>query len=206
MEATLLGKALTALIAAIGLLYLLFLRPWRLRRLWDRRVPAVDALFIVALAIGLAAVRWPPPFERIAVVLIDQTDLPETLADVDLRIREIEQLPERIWNDLTTRLGWTGEAAVPMPVDDEPGLVTTTVLPALTAVVEVLVRAFVYWGSLIALALCLVVRLAVGLTRSVVAAVPKRTPPDRMLEGRISELEETILTLRTLPPATRRET
>lgn len=205
MEATLLGKALTASLAALGLVYLLFLRPWRPRRLWARRVPAVDALFVLALAIGLAAVHWPPPFERVAVLLIDQTDLPETLSGIDLRIREIEQLPERIWNDLTVRLGWTTAPESPAPIETAPGPVTTRVLPALTAVVEVLVRAFVYWGSLITLSLCLVVRLAVGLTRSVVAAVPERRP-DRMLEGRIAELEELVLTLRPGPRPIGRET
>jgi len=204
MEATLLGKTLTGVIAGIGLLYLLFLRPWRPRRMWVRRVPAVDLLFVAALAIGLAAVHWPTPFERAAVVLIGQTDLPGTLSGVDVRIREIEQLPERIWSDLTTRLGWAKEPPPPDLTEPVPGPVTGRVLPALTAVVEVLIRAFVYWGSLIALSLCLVVRLAVGLTRTVVATVPERRP-DRMLEGRITELEEIVLSLRSLPGAVGRE-
>lgn len=204
MEATLLGKTLTAVIAGIALVYGVFLRPWRPRRMWARRVPAVDLLFVAALAIGLAAVHWPAPFERAARVLIDLTDLPGTLSGIDQRIRDIEELPDRIWSDLTTRLGWATEPPPPDLAEPAPGPVTGRVLPALTGVVEVLVRAFVYWGSLIVLSLCLVVRLAVGLTRTVVAAVPERRP-DRLLEGRITELEEIVLSLRTLPGTVGRE-
>jgi hypothetical protein len=195
MEATLLGKALTGLLLALAATYVLFLRPWRPRRLWERRVPAVDGLFVLALATGLVAIHVDPPFERIATVLVAQTDLPETLAGVDARIREVEELPERIWSDITARLGWTD--APPPAADPEPtvGPVTTAVLPALTAVVEVLVRAFVYWGCLIALAVCLVMRLAVGMTRAVVATAPAWRRHG-VLEGRVAELEEVVLAMR----------
>ena len=61
--------------------------------------------------------------------------------------------------------------------------------------VEVLVRAFVYWGSLITLAVCLVMRMAIGVRRALadVAATPRS---DAYLEARVSELEEVVVLLR----------
>ena len=198
MEATLLGKALTAVLAAAAFLYLLLLRPWRPQRMWARRVPAIDLLFLLGLVLGFSAIEGAPPFARVADLLVHQTDLPESLGEIDTRIRQVEQLPEQIWSDLTSRLGWTSEPPPPLPTG--PGVVTEAVLPALTAIVEVLVRAFVYWGSLIVLATCQVMRLAVGIKR----AIGARTPvwhTDPMLEVRLSELEETVLALRAIPEA-----
>lgn len=197
MEATLLGKALTAVLGVLAVVYVLFLRPWRPRRMWARRVLPIDLLFVAALATGLAAIHWPAPFARVATVLVDQTELPATLALVDVRIREVEELPERIWSDLTARLGWAAEPSPPSEPEIRVGPVTGAVLPALVAVVEVIVRAFVYWGSLIALALCWVMRLAVGMTRAVVAAAPAWRQHG-VLEGRVAELEEVVIGLRTL--------
>ncbi len=195
MEATLLGKVLVGGLAAIALLYLLMLRPWRPRRMWERRAPAVDLLFVVALATGVVAVSGAPPFQRIAEVLVEQTDLPETLGTIDDRIRAIETLPERIWEDLTARFGWSDEPPEPAPSDTGPGVVTSAVLPGVVAIVEVLVRAFVYWGSLISLAVCLVMRIVIGVKRAVGAAVA-RPRADPLLEGRVAELEEIVVTLR----------
>lgn len=197
MEATLLGKVLVGGLAAVGLVYVLLLRPWRPRRMWARRAPAIDLLFMVALAIGVAAVVGAPPFARIARVLVDQTDLPATLGTIDDRIREVEALPEQIWSDLTSRLGWSDEPPADLQPPDEPGVVSGAVLPSVVAVVEVLIRAFVYWGSLISMAVCLVMRLVVGVKRALTAAVA-RPRPDVMLEGRVAELEELVLTLRAI--------
>jgi len=58
------------------------------------------------------------------------------------------------------------------------------------------VRAFVYWGSLIVLAVCLVMRLVVGLTRAVVATAPAWRQHG-VLEGRVTELEEVVYAVRT---------
>ena len=55
MEAVMLIRALTILLLAVAALYLLLLRPWRLQRLYHGRVPSVDGLFVVGLALGLAA-------------------------------------------------------------------------------------------------------------------------------------------------------
>jgi len=196
MEATLLGNLLVAALAAVAVLYLLLLRPWRPRRMWARRALSIDLLFVAALGLGVAAVVGSAPFEGVATMLVDQTDLPATLTAIDARILEVEALPERIWNDLTARLGWTDEPPLPPP-DPGPGVVAGAVLPSVVAVVEVLVRAFVYWGCLISLAVCLVMRIVVGVKRAVSAAVSAPSP-DAMLEGRISELEEVVLSLRSL--------
>lgn len=198
MEATLLGKVLVGGLAAVAIVYLLMLRPWRPRRMWARRAPAIDLLFLGALAVGLAAVVGAPPFERIALVLVEQTDLPETLGAIDDRIREVETLPEQIWADLTARFGWSDEPPPEVALPDEPGVVSGAVLPSVVAVVEVLIRAFVYWGSLISLAVCLVMRLVVGVKRAVSAAVARPSHADLMLEGRVAELEELVVTLRTI--------
>lgn len=198
MEATLLGKLLLGLLGALGLLYGLMLRPWRPRRMWMRRAPAVDVLFVAALVAGATAVIGTPPFERAAVVLVDQTELPASLAAIDERIREVEELPERIWQDLTERLGWTDDPPPALDLAEGPGVVGGTVLPAVTAVVEVLVRAFVYWSSLIVLCICLVMRLAIGVKRAVSTAI-SAPRPDVMLEGRIAELEEIVVVLRAGP-------
>ena len=74
---------------------------------------------------------------------------------IDARIVEVESLPERMWADLTARLGWSSGEVEPdaSAVAPEPGVVESTVLPAVHGIVETLMRGFVWIGALCVLAL-----------------------------------------------------
>ena len=188
-------KALTILLLAGAGFYLLVLRPWRLQRLVDGRVPSVDGLFLLALIMGLASLHSGPPFEQMTVRMIEYTDLPETLLEIDLQIQAIEQWPQEVWADLMGRVGWDEPEPLLRPEAPEPGWVTETVLPSVLTVIETLLRGFVYWGSLVLMAVCLAVRLAIGLVRSVRNRSGRTN--EKQLEVEITRLEEKIATLET---------
>ena len=195
MEATLLGKLLTTILMMGLFFYLLFLRPWRPQRLWQLRVPSVDILFVVALAMGLSAVYAQTPYESAADRVVALTDLPETLLEIDTQILFIQELPERVWADLTDRLSWwESEETAPVPVIPGPAWVSSAILPAVGALVEVLLRGFVYGASLMLMAVCQATRLAVGVKRFVSNQRARST--HSALEGRVAKLEQTIATLR----------
>ena len=195
MQAPMLIQALTALLLAVAALYLLMLRPWRLARLYRRRVPSVDGLFVLAFALGLASLHAAAPFENTALRLVQYTDLPETLLAIDLQIQAIERWPQEVWADLMARLGWNEPEPQLAPEPPQPGWVTETVLPSVLTVVETLLRGFVYWGSLVLIAVCLAVRLAIGLVRGI--RKRSRGTNEAELEAEVSRLQEKIATLET---------
>lgn len=188
-------KVLTGLLLAGAGLYLLVLRPWRLERLLDGRVPSVDGLFLLALVMGLASLHSGPPFEQVSLRLVEYTELPETLMEVDLQIQAIERWPQEVWADLMARLGWDEPEPQLAPEPPQPGWVTETVLPSVLTVVETLLRGFVYWGSLVLIAVCLAVRLAIGLVRGI--RKRSRGTNEAELEAEVSRLQEKIATLET---------
>ncbi len=194
MEAIAISKLLWgSLIFAAGL-YLLALRPWRPARMWSNRVPSVDVLCACGVALGATALLATPLFERGAWLLVDQTELPLTLAVLDGRLESIALLPDRIWSDLTSRMGW---APPPTPQAVETprlGLITEAVLPGVIEVLSLLMRSFAYACGLLTVSLCGVLRLAVG-TKRAVAGFTLRPSTDALLAGRISDLEETVLNL-----------
>ena len=206
MQAPMLIQALTALLLAVAALYLLMLRPWRLERLYRRRVPSVDGLFVLAFALGLASLHAAAPFENTAMRMVQYTDLPETLLAIDLQIQAIEAWPEQAWNELMIRLGLEDPEPLLAPEPPEPGWVTEMVLPSVITVLETMLRGFVYWGSLVMMAVCLAVRLAIGLVRRI-RNISTRTP-DLALEGEVDRLKEKVATLEAKlvesTPSTRR--
>lgn len=190
MESSLLVRLFDAILLAAGLLYLLLLRPWRPRRMLAGLTPSIDLLFAVGLCIGVASLHWAPPFTRLADWLVAQTELPEILAEVDARIHALETLPERTWDDLLARLGWGVESPAPPPAPPDAGVMVRSVLPAVNAVAEALLRAFVYGGSLIVLAVCQVMRLVTDVRR---ALRDRPRPAGRSaLEARVAALEEAL--------------
>jgi hypothetical protein len=203
MEPSLLIKMLSLVLASSALVYLLLLRPWRPARMKARLLPSIDIMFVIGLAFGTAALYEEVAFPRMAGVLVDQTGLPASVADVDRRIEHIEQLPTQLWNDLVERFSWT-EVEEPLPPEpappiarSEPGLVEGTLVPAVTSVVEVLLRTVVYWSSLMVLALCQVMRLASAAIRRFRRREAPTTPALDVasLHGRISAIEERIAAL-----------
>lgn len=197
MEANLFGKLLTAVLMMGVFFYLLFLRPWRPRRLWQRRVPSVDILFLIALAMGFSSIYSESPYERAAVRVVALTELPETLWQVDERIHFMQELPERVWDNLTERLGWGSDEPEPTPVVPDPTWISDAVLPAVAGVVEMLLRSFVYGGSLMLMAVCQATRLAVGVKRFV--SNQRGQSGQSALEERVAKLEQTIATLELQP-------
>ena len=127
--------------------------------------------------------------------MVEYTELPETLMEVDLQIEAIEQWPQEVWSDLMARVGWDDPEPRLQPEPPEPGWVTETVLPSVLAVIETILRGFVYWGSLVLMAICLAVRLAIGLVRSVRNKSGRSN--EQNLEAEVSRLEEKIATLET---------
>ncbi|MFP6639435.1 MAG: hypothetical protein VCC04_04255 [Myxococcota bacterium] len=195
MEASILGKLLTALLLLGALVYLSFLRPWRPQRLWERRTPAVDLLFVAALAMGLAALHAEAPFPQAARRVVEMTELPETLWEVDLEIQLLRQWPEQRWNELTTRLGWDDPEPLEEGLAAEEAWISNAVLPSVIAVVEVLLRGMVYWGSLMVMVVCQAIRLAVGLTRAIRNHGARGA--EVAIDSQIARLEQKIATLET---------
>ena len=170
MEANIVIKLFGCVLGAAGGLYLLLLRPWRPRRMLAGLTPSIDLLFVAGLALGMAALHYPTPFERVAIWLVEQTELPQMLAGVDDRIAAAEALPGQMWREWTAHFDFSGETEPePVAAAREPGLMATTLLPAVHGVTQALLRATVYWGSLVLLAVCQVMRLVTDVTRALVA-------------------------------------
>jgi len=195
MEASFVIDMLSAALVFLCALYLLFLRPWRVRRLIERRAPSIDLFFMAALLAGAAALHYPEPFTRTAQFLVTQSELPDTLRDVDRRIESIEALPEQIWNDLSETLGWA-HPPEPPPPPPETGVVEASVMPSVVGVVEASLRCGVYAGSLLALVLAQLMRLLAGLGQRRRAG---NAPGERDLEARVRALEARLQSLPPLP-------
>ena len=196
MEANAISQLLWGgLIFSAGL-YLLVIRPWRPTRMWSNRVASVDLLWAFGVAIGAIALWGTPLFKQGAWLLIDQTELPLTLAILDGRLESIALLPDQIWSELAERMGW----AAPLPPQaaeiPQPGLISAAVLPSVVEILSMLLRTFAYAWALLTLTLCLAVRLAVGAKRVATGLVTRPTQ-DALLAGRVADLEETVLSLQT---------
>lgn len=199
MEAGILSKSLTGLLFASTLVYLVFLRAWRIRRLWERRVSSVDGLFLTALAMGLAAIYAESPFQNLSVLLIEYTGLPETVLQIDMQIEFIKQLPQEVWNDLVMRFGWDEPAPLPAPPTEPFGWVSAALLPAVAVAVEVMLRTLVYWSSFLLIAVCFALRLAVGVTRGVRNWSSSRSEDE--MDEQLAKLQEKVAILeRRLQP------
>jgi len=196
MQAPLIIELGMAPIVLASVFYLLMLRPWRLRRMIARRVPSVDLLFLAGVALAGLALLEPLPFDRAAVALTETTTLPGSLAEIDQRIAEIETLPERMWADLTARLGWgAADASEVEPVIPGDGPVAGAVLPAVHGIVSGLMRAFVWAGSLAILVIAQLMRGIAGLRQREPA--PERLRRfDRLIDDRVASLEDALQTER----------
>jgi hypothetical protein len=203
MESSLWIKLLASGLAGFALLYVLRLRPWRPRRFWNALSPSVDLLFLSGVLLGVLALFEPMPFDGGARLLLDQTDLPASLDSLDREIAELADAPRRLWIELLDQIGLAQAApAPPAPYDPvRDGHLQRRVLPAVQAIVSVLLRAFFYAGSLMVIAVALVMRIFSRWR----AAHPPRDPAPRpaSLEERVLALEESLATLhtRSLPGA-----
>ncbi len=187
-------------------LYLMLLRPWRPRRLWSHRAPSVDLFFVLVVSSGLSALYWPAPFERVAIALVEQTELPATVRDVDARIAAVESLPERLWADIKARLGF-GDEAPPAPVpahaadrtgsdSAQPvGPLEAALLPGVVGLCEGLLRTTVYLVSLLAIIIAQLLRGLAGLRRR----LAQRARPLGALEARVASLEAQIAAVGDTP-------
>ena len=90
-------------------------------------MPSIDLLFCTGLALGAIALDLPKPFQLGAELVVAQTDLPETLADLDERIDATLQLPQRTWESWSRWLGLEDEAAPePSSTGDAPPAASPT--------------------------------------------------------------------------------
>jgi hypothetical protein len=195
MEASIVIKLLSGLLGCTAALYVLLLRPWRPVRLLKGLVPSVDLLFCTGLALCAIALYEPRPFELGAELVVAQTDLPETLADLDERIDATLQLPQRTWESWSRWLGWEREdVAEPISTGGVPGRVATAVLPAVKGVVQTLLSAFAYGAGLILIAVGQAMRIVVGVRRAVGEHAARRA---ESLEARLRALEAELDTLQT---------
>jgi hypothetical protein len=202
IETTLVIKILSGLLLISASFYLLLLRPWRPRRMLDRMLPSIDLLFVIGLTIGVASLYEESLFPKLASALVQATGLPESAAAVDQRIADLEQLPQRLWDDLVSGLGWgdVDEPALaelaPAPIDDEPGMIEGSFIPAITSAVELLLRSVVYWSALIVLLVCQVMRLAAAALRRLRdRATLRRERELATLDGRVAAIEARLSAL-----------
>jgi tellurite resistance protein TehA-like permease len=161
-EAPLLVKPLLWVLAAQALLYLLALRPWRLRELPRAFSPSIDLFFVVLVVLGVLALVEPRPFDLASERVIAQTSLPESLATIDFEIAELQTVPDRIWLEIKASFGF----APPPPVPDptlvlRPGAVEAAVVEAVAEIVSMLMRVYVYLAVILGLWMTIVMRLFV---------------------------------------------
>jgi len=199
MESSFWIKLFASALASFSLLYVLRLRPWRPRRFWRALSPSVDLLFLSGVLLGALALFEPMPFDRGASLLIAQTELPAHLDALDREIAELAAAPRQLWIDLLEQIGLPGAApAPPAPYDAaRDGHLQHRVLPAVEAIVSVLLRAFFYAGSLLVITVALVMRI---FTRWRAAHPSLESPPrPASLEERVRALEESLATQHTRP-------
>ncbi len=195
MDASLLIELGMAPIAFAAFFYVLMLRPWRPRRMLARRAPGIDLLFVLTVAMASTAVLEPAPFDRAAIALIEATSLPASLAEIDRRIDEVENLPETMWQDLTARLGWGSAAQTEAAEAFDPatGVASSSVLPAVHGILSMLMRSFTWVGCLFALILVQIMRGLAGL-RQREPKPPTLRPFDKLIDDRVAALEEALHT------------
>lgn len=189
MEVSGFVKPLFGSLLSLAFLYLLVLRPWRPRLFLAGLSPSLDLLFLATLVLAASALLEPRPFDRGAALLIAQTDLPDTIAEVDTRISDLEALPERLWADLKASIGFgDDEIAPPPPVLVRPGSVEATVIQAVGEIVSMILRVYTYLSCVLALWVLLVVRL---FSRSR-ASHPGQRQREEDLEHRVATLEASL--------------
>lgn len=164
-EASVLVKPLLWVLAAQALLYLLALRPWRVRELPRAFSPSIDGFFVALVTLGVVALVEPRPFDLASAHVIAQTSLPESVATIDFEIAELERMPDRLWQEIKASFGFGPPPPVPGPTPMlRPGAVEAAVVGAVLEIVSMLMRVYVYLAAVLALWMTIVMRLFVRST------------------------------------------
>ena len=161
-EASALVKILLVVIGAQAALYLVALRPWRVRDLPRALSPGVDLTFVALVALSVVALVEPRPFDAGADWLVAQTSLPDSLATIDAELAELERMPSAIWEEIKASFGFAEPPpVVPPAAVMRPGAVESAVVEAVGEVVSIVIRASSYAGSVLSLWMLIVMRLFV---------------------------------------------
>lgn len=161
-EAPMLVKPLLWVLAAQGALYLLALRPWRVRELPRALAPSIDLFFLALLALGVAALVEPRPFDRASAYAVRQTSLPDSVAVIDEELASLEAMPERVWEEIKSSFGFAEPPpVVPPAAVMRPGAIESAVVGAVEEIVSAMMRAYVYVAAVLSLWMTIVMRLFV---------------------------------------------
>ncbi len=153
-------KPLVWVVGAQALLYLLVLRPWRVRELIRVISPGIDVFAVLLFCLALMALLEPRPFDDSAAFLIDRTSLPDGIATIDAQLADLEQLPDRLWADLKATFGFDEPPPrVPPSRIERPGAVEAAVIGAVREIVSIVMRAYVYLTCVLSLWFAIIVRL-----------------------------------------------
>jgi len=159
-------------------LYVVVLRPWRVRELARSLSPSIDLFALALLAAGLVALAEPRPFDASAGWLVERTSLPESIATIDAQLADLEQLPDRLWADIKATFGFDAPPPrVPPSRVERPGTVESAVVGAVCEIVSIVMRAYVYLTCVVSLWMAIIVRLFV---RSITA---RQLRDERLIEA-----------------------
>ena len=161
-ETSALVKPLLWVVGFQATLYLLALRPWRLREIHRALSPSIDISFLLLITLAVVALVEPRPFDRLSHMLVAQTSLPESLATIDQELAELGEMPDRVWEEIKASFGFAEPPPiVPPAAVMRPGAVESAVVNAVEEVVSTVMRAGAYLGALLSLWMMLVMRLFV---------------------------------------------
>ena len=145
----------------------------------------VGASFALAVAVGLAALLVPPPFDWAAEGLMAASGVPERLRAVDRGLEAIEELPRELWEKLKAPFASGSEEAAgagglpsAAPGAISPGPLEGALVPPLARLLALLLRGVALAASLGFMLLA----LAIGAATRALAEL-------RSLRGRVHELE-----------------
>ena len=161
-EASALVKPLLWVVGAQALLYLLALRPWRVREIHRALSPSVDLTFLMLVVLGVIALVEPRPFDWLSEGLVAETSLPESLNSIDQEIAELGEMPDRVWEEIKASFGFTEPPPVIAPsLVMRPGAIESAVVNAVEEVVSAVMRFYAYVAAVLSLWMLIIMRLFV---------------------------------------------
>lgn len=186
-EASALVKPLVFIIGFQAALYVLVLRPWRVRELGRALSPSLDLFAASLVAIACVALLEPRPMEDAARWLVAQTTLPDSIATIDAQLAEVEHLPDRLWADIKATFGFEAPPPhVPPSSLERPGTVEAAVVGAVEEIVAIVMRVYVYLTCVVSLWIAIIVRLV---ARSLTA---RQLRDERLIEATADAVESQL--------------
>lgn len=164
-------------LAFLSLLYVFYFK------IWAALAAGSDLVFAAALAVAVASVAAPVPFDRAATMLVDRSALPDALSSADEKVAAIESLPGELIERALANLGYEPNPELTPPLEAGPGPFEAKIRPSVEALVSTVLRI----ASFFTATLLLLMALALRSSTSTARALQRLSSRTDALEARLEE-------------------